>query len=245
MAEFELMCDQLCGELNVLVKQRVSTMFNERNASLEGLFSYVMNMPEFQRRFAQSATPFTHDVGVLQLSASSMRKCVNECVDVGASEEVRIVQISSNNIVLDVEEDDESDKDDSDNDEDSDSDDDNNGNDNESDSDEDIELTLDLHTFNPPISQVMISPSLHSQHAEYNKEGIISDKVKDAEPEGSEFRMRNDVKQAGEDFVEIEIDDVTYCTNDDENGFIYKVDDDGTVGDKVGYIKEGEPIFYE
>ena len=47
-----------------------------------------------------------------------------------------------------------------------------------------------------------------------------------------------------EEFFEIEIDDVSYCTNDEENGLIYELTEDGEVGDKVGYLKEGEPFFY-
>ena len=43
---------------------------------------------------------------------------------------------------------------------------------------------------------------------------------------------------------EIEIDDVTYCTNDDENGFIWELTEEGEQGNKVGYFKEGEPFFY-
>lgn len=47
-----------------------------------------------------------------------------------------------------------------------------------------------------------------------------------------------------EEVEEIEIDDVTYFTNDDENGFIYEATEDEEVGDKVGYFKDGEPFFY-
>ena len=47
-----------------------------------------------------------------------------------------------------------------------------------------------------------------------------------------------------EELVEIEIDDITYCTNDEENGVIYELTPDGEVGEKVGYLKEGEPFFY-
>ena len=42
----------------------------------------------------------------------------------------------------------------------------------------------------------------------------------------------------------ITIDDVDYCTNDEENGFIWGVNDEGEQGDKVGYLKDGEPFFY-
>ena len=47
-----------------------------------------------------------------------------------------------------------------------------------------------------------------------------------------------------EEYIEIDIDDVTYCTNNEENGFIYELTEDGDVGDKVGYLKDGEPFFY-
>jgi GxxExxY protein len=46
-----------------------------------------------------------------------------------------------------------------------------------------------------------------------------------------------------EELFEIEIDDITYCTNNEENGIIYEVDKDGSVGKQVGYLKEGEPFF--
>jgi len=47
-----------------------------------------------------------------------------------------------------------------------------------------------------------------------------------------------------EELFEIDIDDVTYCTNNEENGFIYQLSKDGDVGTKVGYFKDGEPFFY-
>ena len=50
-----------------------------------------------------------------------------------------------------------------------------------------------------------------------------------------------------EDEAELEIitiDDVDYCTNDVENGFIWQLSEDGEQGDKIGYLKEGEPFFY-
>jgi hypothetical protein len=50
-----------------------------------------------------------------------------------------------------------------------------------------------------------------------------------------------------EDEAELEIitiDDIDYCTNDLENGFIWELSEDGEQGDKIGYLKEGEPFFY-
>jgi hypothetical protein len=46
-----------------------------------------------------------------------------------------------------------------------------------------------------------------------------------------------------EELIEIEIDGVTYCTENEDNGFIYLIDEDGTVGEATGYLKEGEPFF--
>ena len=48
-----------------------------------------------------------------------------------------------------------------------------------------------------------------------------------------------------EDLFEIEIDDVLYLANDDENGILYEMTSDGDVGKKIGIIKDGEPIFQE
>ena len=50
-------------------------------------------------------------------------------------------------------------------------------------------------------------------------------------------------EEESDDFFEIEIDDITYCTNDEETGIIYELDNDGDVGKRVGYLKAGEPFF--
>jgi hypothetical protein len=77
---------------------------------------------------------------------------------------------------------------------------------------------------------------------EDNKEEEVED---DVETEKSESESESDSEEEEEEeLVEIEIDDITYCTNDEENGFIYELTKDGDVGDKVGYLKEGEPFFY-
>jgi hypothetical protein len=48
-----------------------------------------------------------------------------------------------------------------------------------------------------------------------------------------------------EELFEIEIDDKTYCTNDDQNGFIWELTEDGDQGVKIGYLKDGDAYFYE
>ena len=58
-----------------------------------------------------------------------------------------------------------------------------------------------------------------------------------------ETETKEELEEDDEVF-EIDIDDKTYCTNNDENGFIWELTEDGEQGDKVGYFKEGEPFFY-
>jgi hypothetical protein len=62
--------------------------------------------------------------------------------------------------------------------------------------------------------------------------------------EEEEVEEEKKEEEEEEELVEIEIDDITYCTNDEENGFIYELSEEGEVGEKVGYLKEGEPFFY-
>jgi len=51
------------------------------------------------------------------------------------------------------------------------------------------------------------------------------------------------VEDEEQELIEIEIDDVLYCTENEENGFIYEIDEEGNVGETVGYFKNGEPFF--
>jgi hypothetical protein len=55
----------------------------------------------------------------------------------------------------------------------------------------------------------------------------------------------DDTKEEEEEELEIiTIDDIDYCTNNEENGFIWELNEDGEQGDKIGYLKDGEPFFY-
>ena len=75
---------------------------------------------------------------------------------------------------------------------------------------------------------------------------IVAAEEDDVETEKSESvaSEAEEVVEEEEEFIEIDIDDITYCTNNEENGFIYELTEDGDVGDKVGYLKDGEPFFY-
>jgi hypothetical protein len=70
----------------------------------------------------------------------------------------------------------------------------------------------------------------------------------ESEEEESDKEESKDEKEEGsdeeEEYYEIEIKNVSYCTNDEVNGFIYELDTDGDIGKKVGYFKDSQPFFY-
>jgi len=74
------------------------------------------------------------------------------------------------------------------------------------------------------------------------------DQDEDVDNDSVETETKKELDQESEDeeyeIFEIDIDDKTYCTNDEENGFIWELTDEGEQGDKVGYLKDGEPFFY-
>ena len=64
---------------------------------------------------------------------------------------------------------------------------------------------------------------------------------------GQNVDIRDEEEEEKEEEEELEIitiDDIDYCTNDLENGFIWELNEDGEQCDKIGYLKEGEPFFY-
>jgi hypothetical protein len=70
---------------------------------------------------------------------------------------------------------------------------------------------------------------------------LCEDEVETEKSESEEEKDENE--DAEEELIEIEIDGVTYCTENEDNGFIYELDSDGNVGETVGYLKDGEPFF--
>ena len=52
------------------------------------------------------------------------------------------------------------------------------------------------------------------------------------------------LEEENEEVFEVEIDDITYFTNDEENGILYECNKSGEPGKKVGILKDGEPFFY-
>ena len=81
---------------------------------------------------------------------------------------------------------------------------------------------------------------VNDEEAEVNDEEAEVNEEEEAEVNEEE----EEVNEEEEELFEIEIDEVTYCTNNDENGFIYELTEDGDVGGKIGYLKDSEPFFY-
>jgi hypothetical protein len=59
-----------------------------------------------------------------------------------------------------------------------------------------------------------------------------------------ETETKSEKSEDEEDLEVITIDDIDYCTNNEENGFIWELTQEGEQGTKVGYLKDGEPFFY-
>ena len=65
------------------------------------------------------------------------------------------------------------------------------------------------------------------------------------ETETKEEEEEEEEQEEDEELFEIEIDDKTYCTNNDQNGFIWELTEEGESGEKIGYLKDGDAFFYE
>jgi hypothetical protein len=110
---------------------------------------------------------------------------------------------------------------------------------------EDEELSVGEH------ESEVLEESVEEEEVEESETKNIDD---DVETEASEEEEEEEVEtipvkeeHEAEEEAELEIitiDDVDYCTNDEENGFIYELSEEGEQGDKVGYLKDGEPFFY-
>ena len=59
-----------------------------------------------------------------------------------------------------------------------------------------------------------------------------------------ETETKSEKSEDEEDLEVITIDDIDYCTNNEENGLIWELTQEGEQGTKVGYLKDGEPFFY-
>jgi hypothetical protein len=74
-------------------------------------------------------------------------------------------------------------------------------------------------------------------------EGESEDEALEEEEEAEEEEAAEEKEEDEEEVFEIEIDDKTYYTNNEENGIIYEALPNDEVGEKIGYLKDGEPFF--
>ena len=93
--------------------------------------------------------------------------------------------------------------------------------------------------------------SVEEESEEDVEEASVETETKEEESEDleeasveTETKEEEESEDEEEEIFEIDIDDTTYCTNNDENGFIWELTEDGEQGEKVGYFKGGEPFFY-
>ena len=99
-----------------------------------------------------------------------------------------------------------------------------------------------------PIMEVNLEEEVETEESE--EEPTMEESEEEVKPT-MEVELEDEVEtekseseeEEEEDIFEIDIDDVTYCTNNETTGFIYELTD-GEMGDKVGYFNNGEPFFY-
>ena len=96
---------------------------------------------------------------------------------------------------------------------------------------ENIEQEIEVVEVESKIEELVIDVD------EEVEEDIISVETETKDPE------EEDEDEDEEELIEIEIDDITYCTNNEENGIIYELDKEGNVGKRVGCLKEGDAYF--
>jgi len=75
-------------------------------------------------------------------------------------------------------------------------------------------------------------------------EGNLGSPEEDELEEEPDDELEGNLGSPEEELFEIEIDDVTYFATSEDNGLLYSVDVEGEIGDLVGMIKDGEPIFH-
>jgi len=99
-----------------------------------------------------------------------------------------------------------------------------------------------------PVSESVEEEELEEDLIEEDSKSVETETKSDTESvedeEVEEKAKEVDAEDVEEELEVITIDDVDYCTNNEENGFIWELTEDGEQGAKVGYLKDGEPFFY-
>ena len=93
--------------------------------------------------------------------------------------------------------------------------------------------------------RVVVAQEEEEEEAQAGDEEEIETENEEEEAQSGEEEEteEEEEEEEEEEVFEIEIDDITYFTTDEENGPIYEVDSSGDPGNKIGYLKDGEPFF--
>ena len=205
------------------------------------------------------------EIEYLKHEIYELKKCINQPVVCDLTSEEVIVEIKQEkeNIILHIEENpDQSDElEDEEDDEEAEEDDEEAEEDNEEAGEDNDEEEDNEELDDEEVEEVEDNEELDDEEVEDNEEVEDDEEVEDNEEveDDEEVEDNDDVETENsesdeksqeeleeneeEELFEIEIDDVTYCTNNEDNGFIYEVDKDGNVGEVIGYLKDGEPFF--
>ena len=99
------------------------------------------------------------------------------------------------------------------------------------------------------LSSGILSAAVSLEEDEEEEEEVEEEEESDDSDEEKE--QLDDDDKGGEDaggeeeeLYEIVFNSTTYCTDDDVKGSLYILTSDGDVGDKVGHLVNGKPIFY-
>ena len=107
--------------------------------------------------------------------------------------------------------------------------------------DDEVEEQEEVEKVEVEVEKVEAEDDVETEKSESDASEAEEDE-EEVEPDQEESEAVADEEE--EEYIEIDIDDITYCTNNEENGFIYELTEDGDVGNKIGYLKDGEPFFY-
>jgi hypothetical protein len=110
-----------------------------------------------------------------------------------------------------------------------------------------LEIVDDTQIEEEVVEELEVEEEEEEEEVEEEEEEVEEEEEEEEEVESVETETKDTIvdvdEEEEEELFEIEIDDVTYCTNNEENGMIYELDKEGNVGNKVGYLKEGEAYF--
>jgi hypothetical protein len=117
---------------------------------------------------------------------------------------------------------------------------------NEEEEEEEEEEEVEVEEEEVEVEEEEVEEEEEEEVEEEEEEEVEEDADEEVEEE-EEYSIETETKEEEDDdeeIFEIDIDDKTYCTNNDENGFIWELTEEGEQGEKIGYFKDSEPFFY-